>query len=96
AISSQSLHQARIAMLFCLPVLELLPGFREFAGQYLKMYRGDRLFRPLSGELSPDRVCQAPITPVPTAFCGIKLASGANEMATAERVINRLNELAQF
>ena len=27
---------------------------------------------------------------------GIKLASGANEMATAERVINRLNELAQF
>ncbi len=27
---------------------------------------------------------------------GIKLASGANEMATAERVINRLNELSQF
>ncbi|MBE8939043.1 multidrug efflux RND transporter permease AcrD, partial [Escherichia coli] len=27
---------------------------------------------------------------------GIKLASGANEMATAERVINRLNELSQY
>ncbi|NEN68051.1 multidrug efflux RND transporter permease subunit, partial [Escherichia coli] len=27
---------------------------------------------------------------------GIKLASGANEMATAERVIARLNELSQY
>ncbi|MCD9928889.1 multidrug efflux RND transporter permease AcrD, partial [Klebsiella pneumoniae] len=32
----------------------------------------------------------------PASGLGIKLASGANEMATAERVINRLNELAQF
>ncbi len=32
----------------------------------------------------------------PASGLGIKLASGANEMATAERVINRLNELAQL
>jgi len=38
---------------------ELLPGFREFAGQCLTMYRGDRLFRPPLGELGPDRFRQA-------------------------------------
>lgn len=27
---------------------------------------------------------------------GVKLASGANEMATAELVLNRLDELAQY
>ncbi|AGN85144.1 MULTISPECIES: multidrug efflux RND transporter permease AcrD [Enterobacteriaceae] len=32
----------------------------------------------------------------PASGLGVKLASGANEMATAERVINRLNELAPF
>ncbi|MCZ3380803.1 multidrug efflux RND transporter permease AcrD [Kosakonia sp. SOY2] len=32
----------------------------------------------------------------PASGLGVKLASGANEMATAERVINRLNELASF
>ncbi|NUL37218.1 multidrug efflux RND transporter permease AcrD [Kosakonia sacchari] len=32
----------------------------------------------------------------PASGLGVKLASGANEMATAELVINRLNELAPF
>ncbi|PDO82178.1 multidrug efflux RND transporter permease AcrD [Kosakonia sacchari] len=32
----------------------------------------------------------------PASGLGVKLASGANEMETAERVINRLNELAPF
>lgn len=32
----------------------------------------------------------------PASGLGVKLASGANEMATAELVINRLNELSQY
>uniref|UniRef100_UPI0013C33319 efflux RND transporter permease subunit n=1 Tax=Serratia marcescens TaxID=615 RepID=UPI0013C33319 len=32
----------------------------------------------------------------PASGLGVKLASGANEMATAELVLNRLDELAQY
>ncbi|MGS3078830.1 efflux RND transporter permease subunit, partial [Escherichia coli] len=32
----------------------------------------------------------------PASGSGVKLASGANEMATAELVLNRLDELAQY
>ncbi len=32
----------------------------------------------------------------PSSWAGVKLASGANEMATAELVLNRLDELAQY
>ncbi|MEA8500720.1 efflux RND transporter permease subunit, partial [Salmonella enterica subsp. enterica serovar Muenster] len=32
----------------------------------------------------------------PASGLGVKLASGANEMATAKLVLDRLNELAQY
>ena len=53
------------------PAGELPPGFREFAGQCLKMYRGDRLFRPPSGKLGPDRFRQV----LPDAICCVSSLS---------------------